>query len=73
MTGPKNTLTGCGLAMPDLSAYLTVRDAAQLLGVSRQRIYRLVAKKQLPAVRVGRHYRVWLIHEDLLRAPVELP
>jgi excisionase family DNA binding protein len=42
----------------DLKHYVTVNEAAELRGVSRQAILELIERKRLPAERVGRQ---WLI------------
>lgn len=44
--------------------YLTVAEVAEEMRVSKMTVYRLVQAGQLPAVRVGRSYRV---PEDALR------
>ena len=38
--------------------YVTVAEVADLLRVSNMTVYRLVQAGQLPAVRVGRSYRI---------------
>ncbi len=38
--------------------YMTIEEVAELLGVTYQLIYRLVRSGELPAVRVGRVYRI---------------
>ena len=38
--------------------YLSLEDVAELLGVNYQLIYKLVRSGELPAVRLGRVYRV---------------
>lgn len=38
--------------------YLTVAEVAELMRVSRMTVYRLVHGGELPAVRVGRSFRV---------------
>jgi excisionase family DNA binding protein len=38
--------------------YLTVAEVAAQLRVSNMTVYRLVQARQLPAVRVGRSYRI---------------
>jgi excisionase family DNA binding protein len=40
------------------SRYVTVSEVAGLLRVSNMTVYRLVQAGQLPAVRVGRSYRI---------------
>lgn len=43
--------------------FMTLRDVAELLGVNYQLIYRLIRSGELPAIRLGRVYRV--TQEDL--------
>ena len=38
--------------------FLTVREVADVIRVSRMTVYRLIRKGDLPAVQVGRTYRV---------------
>jgi excisionase family DNA binding protein len=38
--------------------FLTVSEVAQLMRVSRMTVYRLIGQGTLPAVRVGRGYRL---------------
>ncbi len=38
--------------------FLTVNEVAQILRVSKMTVYRLINQGDLPAVRVGRGYRV---------------
>jgi excisionase family DNA binding protein len=40
------------------SRFVTVAEVAELLRVSNMTVYRLVQAGQLPAVRVGRSYRI---------------
>jgi excisionase family DNA binding protein len=40
------------------SAFLTVAEVASLMRVSKMTVYRLVHSGELPAVRVGRSFRV---------------
>lgn len=42
----------------DRSRFVTVREVAGQLRVSNMTVYRLVQSGQLPAVRVGRSYRI---------------
>ena len=42
---------------PD-TTYMTIEEVAELLGVNYQLIYRLVRSGELPAVRLGRVYRI---------------
>ncbi|WPP34160.1 helix-turn-helix domain-containing protein [Streptomyces sp. CL7] len=37
---------------------LTVAEVAALMGVSKMTVYRLINSKHLPAIRVGRSFRV---------------
>jgi excisionase family DNA binding protein len=39
---------------------ITVQDAANRLGVTRERVYKLIADERLPATRFGRD---WIIKE----------
>ena len=57
--------------MKGTKAMLTPADIAPLLGVSRNRVYQLIASGGLPAVRRGRAVRIprqawerWLEHES---------
>jgi excisionase family DNA binding protein len=43
---------------PPLGRFLTVAEVAQRLRVSNMTVYRLINSGQLPAVRVGRGYRI---------------
>ena len=54
MTGPQRRLR-----------YLTVAEVAETMRVSRMTVYRLVHSGELPALRVGRSFRV---PEDALEA-----
>jgi len=40
------------------SMLLTVNEVAKILRVSNMTVYRLVKSKQLPAIRVGKNYRI---------------
>ncbi|MFN2555260.1 MAG: helix-turn-helix domain-containing protein [Nitriliruptorales bacterium] len=48
-----------------MSELLTVAEVAGLLRVSTMTVYRLIRTGELPAVRVGRNYRVRRIDLDL--------
>ncbi|MDD5747620.1 MAG: helix-turn-helix domain-containing protein [Actinomycetota bacterium] len=37
---------------------LTVNEVAQILRVSNMTVYRLVKSKQIPAIKVGKNYRI---------------
>lgn len=43
---------------PDEMRFLTVAEVARILRVSKMTVYRLVHSGELPAVRVGRSFRV---------------
>ena len=43
--------------LPEVS-FLTVKEVADLMRVSKMTVYRLVHSGELPAVRVGRSFRV---------------
>ena len=43
---------------PARTQFLTVAEVAQLMRVSKMTVYRLVHNGELPAVRVGRSFRV---------------
>lgn len=53
---------------PGRVRYLTVAEVAEVMRVSRMTVYRLVHGGELPAVRVGRSFRV---PEDALNAYLE--
>lgn len=51
--------TGSGDGQPVVRAqFLTVAEVAALMRVSKMTVYRLVHNGELPAVRVGRSFRV---------------
>jgi len=41
-----------------IQTFLTVDEAARFLRVSRSAVYQAAKNKQIPAVRVGRQYRI---------------
>ena len=41
-----------------LSEFLTVKEAARLLKTTRQQIRKMIANEELPAVKVGREWRI---------------
>ncbi|MGH3753340.1 MAG: helix-turn-helix domain-containing protein [Pseudonocardiaceae bacterium] len=45
-------------AEPDTMQFLTVAEVAAMMRVSKMTVYRLVHAGELPAVRVGRSFRV---------------
>ncbi|WP_102144131.1 helix-turn-helix domain-containing protein [Mycobacterium hubeiense] len=47
-----------GPAEPPRAQFLTVAEVASLMRVSKMTVYRLVHNGELPAVRVGRSFRV---------------
>ncbi|MDU0479044.1 helix-turn-helix domain-containing protein [Staphylococcus chromogenes] len=46
------------MANDDNGAFLTVAEVADIMRVSKMTVYRLVHSGELPAVRVGRSFRV---------------
>lgn len=46
------------MAHEDRAIFLTVAEVADLMRVSKMTVYRLVHSGELPAVRVGRSFRV---------------
>ena len=59
--------TDNGAQMAGGSQFLTVAEVASLMRVSKMTVYRLVHSGELPAVRVGRSFRVHskAVHEYL--------
>jgi len=57
--GRKRSLTG-GLVLGDRfsNKLLTVNEVANILRVSNMTVYRLVKSGQIPAIRVGKNYRI---------------
>ena len=53
--------------------FLTVAEVATVMRVSKMTVYRLVHNGELPAVRVGRSFRVpeQAVHDDLRDSFVE--
>ena len=49
---------GAGEGQPPRAQFLTVAEVASLMRVSKMTVYRLVHNGELPAVRVGRSFRV---------------
>ncbi len=49
---------GSGDGQPPRTQFLTVAEVAALMRVSKMTVYRLVHNGELPAVRVGRSFRV---------------
>jgi excisionase family DNA binding protein len=65
MNGPSSRDSASGKAARDSAAgeppraqFLTVAEVASLMRVSKMTVYRLVHNGELPAVRVGRSFRV---------------
>jgi excisionase family DNA binding protein len=61
--GVQSSLSGEGVSQLDQTNYsgarfLTVAEVADLLRVSNMTVYRLIQQGELPAVRVGRSYRL---------------
>lgn len=46
------------MAQEDKGTFLTVAEVAEIMRVSKMTVYRLVHSGELPAVRVGRSFRV---------------
>ncbi|OFI57912.1 excisionase [Corynebacterium diphtheriae] len=46
------------MAREDNGSFLTVAEVAEIMRVSKMTVYRLVHSGELPAVRVGRSFRV---------------
>ena len=70
------TTTGDGTQLPrplDQVRFLTVAEVAAIMRVSKMTVYRLVHDGRLPAVRVGRSFRVpeQVVHDYLSQAFVE--
>ena len=42
----------------DNASFLTVAEVAELMRVSKMTVYRLIHSEELPAVQVGRNFRV---------------
>ena len=42
----------------DVASLLSVQETAVILGVSRQKIQQLISDGRLPAIRIGRGWRV---------------
>jgi excisionase family DNA binding protein len=53
--------------------FLTVAEVAEIMRVSKMTVYRLVHSGELPAVRVGRSYRVpeQAVHDYLRQSYVD--
>lgn len=56
--GAKNTRESSGSDGQARAQFLTVAEVANLMRVSKMTVYRLVHNGELPAVRVGRSFRV---------------
>lgn len=56
------------MANEEKGTFLTVAEVAQMMRVSKMTVYRLVHAGDLPAVRVGRSFRV---HEDAVKDYLE--
>jgi excisionase family DNA binding protein len=57
--------------MSSVEAYMTVKEAAERLGLSESRVYELVSSEQLPATRV--HGKAWVIRRKDVERFAELP
>ncbi|MGO9035330.1 cell division/environmental response transcriptional regulator [Mycobacterium sp.] len=58
MNGPSARDAGSADGQPPRTQFLTVAEVAALMRVSKMTVYRLVHNGELPAVRVGRSFRV---------------
>jgi len=58
MAGSKPSVHGDGQIGLSSTQFLTVAEVANLMRVSKMTVYRLVHGGELPAVRVGRSFRV---------------
>ncbi|MDO4927935.1 MAG: helix-turn-helix domain-containing protein [Corynebacterium sp.] len=56
------------MAKEDKGTFLTVAEVAEIMRVSKMTVYRLVHSGELPAVRVGRSFRV---HESTVNEYLE--
>ena len=65
--GDRNDFADRGAANANGTQFLTVAEVAALMRVSKMTVYRLVHNGELPAVRVGRSFRVHAkaVHEYL--------
>jgi excisionase family DNA binding protein len=54
-----------------MDAWVTVREAAEMLGVSASRVHQLIENDQLPATRL--HARAWVIRRKDVEAFAALP
>jgi excisionase family DNA binding protein len=45
----------------DVDSLISLRDAADMLGVSRQKVQQLIAEHRLPAVRIGGHWQLSVV------------
>lgn len=65
--GDRNDFADRGVANASATQFLTVAEVASLMRVSKMTVYRLVHNGELPAVRVGRSFRVHAkaVHEYL--------
>lgn len=60
-------------SLPAQVSFLTVAEVAAMMRVSKMTVYRLVHSGELPAVRVGRSFRVpeQAVHDYLQHAYIE--
>ncbi|MBV7282544.1 Helix-turn-helix domain protein [Corynebacterium ciconiae DSM 44920] len=56
------------MAHEDNGTFLTVAEVADIMRVSKMTVYRLIHSSELPAVRVGRSFRV---HEKAVNEYLE--
>lgn len=58
MTDPGNSSGGTSDNSPTIGRFLTVAEVARQLRVSNMTVYRLIKAGQMPAVRIGRGFRL---------------
>lgn len=60
------------MAQPPAPRFLTVAEVAEMARVSKMTVYRMVHSGELPAIRVGKSFRVPLeAVEELLNESIE--
>lgn len=42
----------------EITGFITVKDAAEMIGLTNKRVYQLILEKKLDAVQLGREYLV---------------
>lgn len=59
----ERSLSSSGARMAD--GLLTVAEVASMIRISNMTVYRLIKARQLPAVKVGKNYRIRMSDIDL--------